>query len=96
MLEGINPSQTLVDRIGNKLKEIRDGVEGRVIAGLMSPKLLQRAYAQVAIAIGKLEYIEGRIVTGSGIELFVGVKEFPESIRALEEERKRILKGDGE
>jgi hypothetical protein len=46
--------------------------------------------------MGKLEYIEGRIVTGSGIELFVGVKEFPESIRALEEERKRILKGDVE
>jgi hypothetical protein len=44
----------------------------------------------------KLEYMEGRIVTGSGIELFVSVKEFPQSIRALEEERKRILKGDGE
>jgi hypothetical protein len=37
----------------------------------------------------KLEYIEGRIVTGPGIELFVGVKEFPESIRAFEEERQK-------
>jgi hypothetical protein len=48
--------------------------------------------------MGALEYIKGRIVTGSGIELFVGVKEFPESIRALEEERerKRMLKGGGE
>jgi hypothetical protein len=41
--------------------------------------------------MGKLEYIKGRIVTGPGIELFVGVKEFPESIRALEEEKKRML-----
>jgi hypothetical protein len=39
--------------------------------------------------MGKLEYIQGRIVTGPGIELFVGVKEFPESISAFEEERKR-------
>ncbi len=46
--------------------------------------------------MGKLEYINGRIVTGLGIELFVGVKKFPESIRALEEERKRALKGDAE
>jgi len=40
--------------------------------------------------MGKLEYLRGRIVTGSGIELFVGVKEFAESIRTLEEGRKRI------
>jgi hypothetical protein len=46
--------------------------------------------------MGKLEYIKGRIVTGSGIELFVSVKEFPESIKALKEERKRMLKGGGE
>ena len=45
--------------------------------------------------MGKLEYIDGRIVTGPGIELFVGVKELPESIRAFEE-RKRILKGNDE
>lgn len=32
---------------------------------------------------GKLEYMNGRIVNGLGVELFVGVKEFPESIRAL-------------
>ena len=30
---------------------------------------------------GKLEYIKGRIVTGSGIEFFVGVNEFAESMR---------------
>lgn len=36
---------------------------------------------------GKLEYIQGRMVTGSGIELFVGVEEFAESIKALEAER---------
>jgi hypothetical protein len=45
--------------------------------------------------MGKLEYIQGGILTGPGIELFMGVKEFPESIRALED-RKRVLKGDGE
>jgi hypothetical protein len=41
--------------------------------------------------MGKLEYIRGRMVTGRGIELFVGVKEFAESIRALEEEKKRMI-----
>jgi hypothetical protein len=45
--------------------------------------------------MGKLEYIEGRIVTGPGIELFVGVKEFPESISAMEEEKKRMLENGG-
>lgn len=39
--------------------------------------------------IGGLDYLNGRILTKSGIELFVGVKEFAESIRALEEERKK-------
>jgi hypothetical protein len=34
---------------------------------------------------GKLEYIKGRIVAGSGVELFVGVKEFAESLRVLED-----------
>jgi len=38
---------------------------------------------------GKLEYIKGRILTGSGVELFVGVKEFTESIGALEKENAR-------
>ena len=37
--------------------------------------------------IGGLEYINGRIVTGLGVELFVGVKEFPESVRVIEERR---------
>lgn len=45
---------------------------------------------------GKLEYINGRIVNGLGIELFVGVKEFPESISALGEPQKRILEGGSE
>lgn len=44
---------------------------------------------------GKLEYIKGRILTGSGVELFVGVKEFPESIRALEEEKMGMLEDGG-
>jgi hypothetical protein len=33
--------------------------------------------------MGGLEHINGRIVTGSRIELFVGVKEFPESIKGV-------------
>lgn len=45
--------------------------------------------------MGKLEYIKGRIVTGPGIELFVGVKEFPESIRAWEEEKKKMREDEG-
>lgn len=46
--------------------------------------------------MGKLEYIRGRMMTGPGIELFVGVQQFPEAIKAFEEERRRELKGDGE
>lgn len=42
--------------------------------------------------MGGLEYIKGKIVTGSGIELFVSVKEFPESIRALEERERGYSK----
>ena len=45
--------------------------------------------------MGKLEYIKGRIVTGPGVELFVGVREFPESIRVLEEEKKGMLEDGG-
>jgi hypothetical protein len=45
--------------------------------------------------IGGLDYLKGRIVTGLGIELFVGVKEFAESIRVLEE-RERMHRGGGE
>jgi hypothetical protein len=37
--------------------------------------------------IGGLDYIYGRILTKLGIELFVGVNEFSESIRVLEEEK---------
>jgi hypothetical protein len=33
--------------------------------------------------IGGLDYIKGRIMTASGIELFVGVKEFDEAIKAI-------------
>jgi hypothetical protein len=37
-------------------------------------------------ASAKLERYNGRVVLkSSGIELFVGVKEFPESVKALEE-----------
>jgi hypothetical protein len=35
---------------------------------------------------GKTEYLNGRIMVG-GTELFVGVKEFAESIRVLDEEK---------
>ncbi len=45
---------------------------------------------------GKLDYIKGRILTGSGVELFVGVKEFTESIGALEEEKKGKLENGGD
>ncbi|MDR3752194.1 MAG: hypothetical protein P4K94_12005 [Terracidiphilus sp.] len=37
--------------------------------------------------IGGLDYIYGRILTKSGIELFVGVKEFAETIRVSDEEK---------
>ena len=41
--------------------------------------------------MGKLEYVDGRLETGPGIELFVGVKEFAESMRTLaEEEENRV------
>jgi hypothetical protein len=43
----------------------------------------------------KLEYVNGRIVTGPGIELFVGVKEFPESIKAWEEEKLKETSSPG-
>jgi hypothetical protein len=43
--------------------------------------------------IGGLDYLRGRILTRSGIELFVGVKEFTESIRGLEERRERCDAG---
>jgi hypothetical protein len=46
--------------------------------------------------IGGLDYLNGRILTKSGIELFVGVKEFAETIRVSEEHRTRALKGGGE
>jgi hypothetical protein len=36
--------------------------------------------------IGGLDYLRGRILTRSGIELFVGVKEFAESTGILEKE----------
>lgn len=35
--------------------------------------------------IGGLDYLNDRILTKSGIELFVGVREFAESIRAFKE-----------
>ena len=45
---------------------------------------------------GKLDYIKGGILTGSGVELFVGVKELTESIGALEEEKKGKLENGGD
>ena len=38
---------------------------------------------------GKLEYIRGRIVTGSGIEFFVGVNEFAESMKEEDDRKDR-------
>jgi hypothetical protein len=47
--------------------------------------------------IGGLDYLNGRILTKSGVELFVGVKEFAEFIKALGEEReKKNTQGGGE
>jgi hypothetical protein len=53
ILEGINPSQELVERIGKKLTQIRGKVEGRVIAGLMSKNKIRHYSALVMITIGK-------------------------------------------
>ncbi len=36
--------------------------------------------------IGKVEYINGRMITVSGVELFLGIEQFPKAIRALEQE----------
>jgi hypothetical protein len=44
--------------------------------------------------IGGLDYINGRMLTDSGIELFVGVEEFAESIR-VSEESLQAEKGQG-
>jgi hypothetical protein len=48
--------------------------------------------------IGGLDYLNGRILTKSGVELFVGVKEFAEYIRKEEErkESEEIREDDGE
>ena len=34
----------------------------------------------------KVEYINGRMITGPGVELFLGIEQFPKAIRALEQE----------
>ncbi len=36
--------------------------------------------------ISKVEYLNGRMMTDSGVELFLGVEQFPKAIRALEQE----------
>ncbi len=36
--------------------------------------------------IDKVEFINGRMITGPAVELFVGVQQFPKAIRALEQE----------
>lgn len=48
--------------------------------------------------IGGLDYLNGRMLTKSGVELFVGVKEFAEYIRRAEgmKESEEIREGDGE
>lgn len=35
----------------------------------------------------KIEYMDGRMITGPGVELFLGVEQFPKAIRASERER---------
>jgi len=39
--------------------------------------------------LADIELIDGKLMARSGVELFVGIKEFPEAIKALEEERER-------
>jgi hypothetical protein len=53
MMKCIDPPDSLVDRINNKLVEIRGNVEGNVIAGRMSKKASQRFLAFLAIVLGK-------------------------------------------
>jgi hypothetical protein len=53
LLRGINPSDTLMERIRNELVSIRGKLEGNVIGGLMSPLAKTRFLARVAIVIGK-------------------------------------------
>ena len=36
--------------------------------------------------IDKVEFINGRMITGPGVELFLGIEQFPKAIRALEQE----------
>ena len=40
-----------------------------------------------------LEYVDGQVLTRSGHEVFFGVKEFPESIREIEQEREERSHG---
>jgi hypothetical protein len=35
--------------------------------------------------IDKVEYINGRMITGPGVELFLGIEQFSKTIRALEQ-----------
>jgi hypothetical protein len=37
--------------------------------------------------ISKVEFLDGRMMTNSGVELFVGVEQFPKALRALEQEQ---------
>ena len=38
---------------------------------------MRRVTGNEFLIMEKLEYVDGRIMTGPGIELFVGLKEFP-------------------
>jgi hypothetical protein len=38
--------------------------------------------------LADIELIDGKLMARSGVELFVGIKEFPEAIKALQEEER--------
>lgn len=61
-------------------EQFKAQMDERIIARRVRPDELYEYLAD------KVEYINYRmIVKSTGIELFVGVKEFPESIKALKE-----------
>lgn len=53
LLKGINPSQTLMSRISNELVAIRGKLEGKIIAGAVSPDIVKRYAARAAIVVGE-------------------------------------------
>ncbi len=80
-----------------KDKRMRDEKTLEEYQRIMDERIISRRVTldEFSDYIGGLDYIYGRILTKSGIELFVGVKEFPESISVLEErERDYFKSGD--